>query len=157
MSCRYPGGVTSPAELWQLVAEGRDAVSGFPDDRGWDLERLYDPDPEQLGTVYARGGGFVDGAGDFDAGFFGISPREALAIDPQQRLMLEAAWEALEDAGSTRRRCAVRTPGVFCGVVTSDYGGDDAAGAGGLPADGHDDQRRLRPRRLQPGAARARR
>src|SRR5579859_8103327 len=76
MSCRYPGGVTSPAELWELVASGCDAVSGLPADRGWDLERLYDPDLERRGTLSTSGGGFVDGIADFDAGFFGISPRE---------------------------------------------------------------------------------
>ncbi|WP_299542630.1 beta-ketoacyl synthase N-terminal-like domain-containing protein, partial [uncultured Streptomyces sp.] len=84
----YPGGVSSPAELWELVSQGRDAVSPLPNDRGWDPERLYNPDPEQVRSVYASGGGFVEGVADFDAGFFGISPREALAIDPQQRLML---------------------------------------------------------------------
>ncbi|WP_299542548.1 beta-ketoacyl synthase N-terminal-like domain-containing protein, partial [uncultured Streptomyces sp.] len=123
MSCRYPGGVSSPAELWELVSQGRDAVSPLPDDRGWDLERLYNPDPEQVRSVYASGGGFVEGVADFDAGFFGISPREALAIDPQQRLMLEAAWEAVEDAGIDPTSLRGSDTGVFCGALTADYGG----------------------------------
>ncbi|MFK4217008.1 type I polyketide synthase, partial [Streptomyces sp. NPDC020880] len=123
MSCRYPGGVSSPAELWELVEQGRDAVSPLPDDRGWDVERLYNPDPEQVRSVYSSGGGFVEGVADFDAGFFGISPREALAIDPQQRLMLEAAWEAVEHAGIDPTSLRGSDTGVFCGALTADYGG----------------------------------
>ncbi|MFI1935557.1 SDR family NAD(P)-dependent oxidoreductase, partial [Streptomyces sp. NPDC020330] len=122
MSCRYAG-ATSPAELWELVEQGRDAVSPLPEDRGWDVERLYHPDPEQVGKVYASGGGFVDGVADFDAGFFEISPREALASDPAQRLMLEASWEAFEDAGIDPTSLRGSDTGVFCGAVPSNYGG----------------------------------
>ncbi|MGW1605706.1 SDR family NAD(P)-dependent oxidoreductase, partial [Streptomyces eurythermus] len=122
MGCRFPGGIASPADLWRLLTDGGEVLTGFPRDRGWDLDALYHEDPEVPGSTYVRSGGFLDTAAEFDADFFGISPREALGTDPQQRLVLETSWQALEDAGIDPTTLRGTPAGMFLGAEIQEYG-----------------------------------
>jgi acyl transferase domain-containing protein len=129
MACRLPGGADSPEALWELLREGRDAVTPFPTDRGWDVEAIYDPEPGRPGKTVTREGSFLLDAADFDAELFDISPREALEMDPQQRVLLETAWEALEHARIDPHSLKETRTGVFAGVMYHDYDGADGGGS----------------------------
>jgi len=120
MGCRFPGGVENPDDFWQLLSQGIDAITEIPKDR-FNIDKFYHPEPGVPGKIYSRHGGFIGHLQEFDADFFGISPREAVSIDPQQRILLEVAWEALENAGMIPEQLAGTSTGVFIGISSNDY------------------------------------
>src|SRR3712207_1695058 len=126
IGCRFPGGANDPAQFWRLLVDGVDAISDVPEDR-WHVRAFHDPDPGKPGKTYTRRGGFISGIDQFDASFFGMSPREATRADPQQRILMEVAYEAVEDAGIAPERIAGTSAGVFIGISTLDYGGIQTA------------------------------
>nr|WP_034592965.1 SDR family NAD(P)-dependent oxidoreductase [Hamadaea tsunoensis] len=128
MACRYPGGVRTPADLWSVLADGRDVIGEFPADRGWDVDGIYDPQPRPDKT-YVRRGGFLDDAAGFDADFFGISPNDARRADPQQRVLLETCWEAVEGAGIDPLALHGSTTGVYAGLMYHDYNNGSPGGS----------------------------
>jgi len=136
IGCRFPGGADTPEKLWSLLEQGHDAVTEVPKER-WDLEEIYDPDPDAPGKAYTRCGGFLDQVDSFDAAFFGITPREAANLDPQQRLLLEVSWEALENAGIAPSSVSGTQTGVFVGITTHDYAIMAAASHAHLTADAY--------------------
>jgi rifamycin polyketide synthase module 4/5/6 len=156
LGCRFAGGIGGPEEFWRVVSNGTDVYTPFPDDRGWDLDGLYDPDPDTPGTTYVREGAFLHDAAQFDARFFGISPQEALAMDPQQRQLLEVCWETLERSGIDPQRLRGSDTGVYVGIVHQDYAPDLRGGRIPQPGAGsrHCRRDRLRTHRLLPRAGR---
>src|SRR6266571_5784730 len=135
MACRFPG-ADSPEAFWRLLSDGVDAITEVPRDR-WDIDALYDPDPERPGKTYSRHGGFIEGVDRFDPLFFGISPREAAAIDPQHRILLEVSWEALEHAGWAPAKLAGSDTGVFMGIGIDDYAKRQLKGSGAFGIDAY--------------------